>query len=322
MSDVLHRKYRPATFDDVVGQSTAVDSLIGVIERDASRAIMLSGPSGVGKTTLARIAAYEMGCGERDILEIDAATNTGVDHMRSLQEIIKYKPLSKSSMRAAIVDEAHRISHQAWDSLLKLIEEPPEHAVFFFCTTRADKVPQTIKTRCTHFPLKDVSKSDLEKLLSRVCEAEKIDLEDDIQRVIIKQANSSPRQLLVNLELCRDVSTRQEASEILAAEVESQSTYQLCKFLTTQGSWRKAMQIVDEIESQGIPAESVRISVCAYMSSALRKAADEKQARFFLSVLDAFSEPYADYERLTPLLISIGLVVLPDEEDEDEEYER
>lgn len=310
MSNALHIKYRPKSFKTVVGQDAVVSSLSKVIERGGSHSFLLSGPSGCGKTTLARICAKVLGCEVKDILEIDAATYTGIDDMRQVQETLKYKPLGVGTRKAIIIDECHSLSRQAWQSLLKATEEPPEHVFWFFCTTEPAKVPATIKTRAASFTLKSCSDKDLTRVIERVCKKEEIKLNSGILEVILKEAFGSVRQSLVNLELVRDAPDKQTAASILRSAVESDATLELCRFLVKGGSWAKAVAIVAKLEDEN--PESVRIVVMNYLSAVLKGAKSDKQALPTLQLMEAFSTPYNASERLAPLLLSIGRALYAD----------
>lgn len=308
MSETLHTKYRPRTFEEVVGQGATVKSLKGVLKRGDSQAFLFSGPSGCGKTTLARIAAEQVGCHPKDVLEIDAATYTGIDAMRQVQSTLQYRPFGKSEARAVIIDECHQLSKQAWQSLLKVIEEPPEHVSWFLCTTEAGRVPATIKTRCASFTLKLVKDDVITGLIEEVMEAEGFELAPEITKLVVKEAHGSPRQALVNLGKVQDCKDRKEVAEVLTSALESDATIELARFLINGGSWLKAMVIVGKLEEEN--PESVRIVISNYMSAAARGAKSEREALRFLTVLDAFSEPYNASERLAPLLLSIGRVLI------------
>lgn len=309
MSEALHTLYRPQTFDEVVGQGAVVAALRKVVERRGSQAFLFSGPSGCGKTTLARICAAEMGCQPKDILDVDAATRTGVDDMRQIQETLNYKPFGGSTGRAIIIDECHRLSGNAKDSILKSVEEPPAHVIWFFCTTEPDKIPETIKTRCTAFTLKSVKEDQLTELLESVIEAEKIELAEGVFTLILREAHGSPRQALVNLAACRDLESRQEAAEVLRTALESQPARQFCQFLLRPGTWQQAMVIIKKLEEDGTSPESTRIIVCNYVGGALKNAKSNEEACRFLSVLGAFATPYVTAENMAPLMLSLGRVM-------------
>ncbi len=157
MSNDLAVKYRPQELSDVVGQDHMMPGLKALITKRNSHAGLFHGPSGCGKTTLARILAHGLDAG-KNITEVDAARNTGIDAMRQVADNAQYNAFGGGN-RAVIVDEAHGLSKQAWNSLLKAIEEPPKHLFWFFCTTEPAKVPQVIRTRCSLFEVKLVHKT-------------------------------------------------------------------------------------------------------------------------------------------------------------------
>ncbi len=300
-NDILHQKYRPQTFEDVVGQDAVVKSLTSVLSHKGSQAFMLYGPSGVGKTTLARIACHKLGCHDDAIMEIDAATNTGIDEMRAIQADVQYRPFGGDA-RAVIIDECHRLSRNAWDSMLKVLEEPPKYLTWWLCTTEASKVPHTIKTRCATFTLKSVTNEDLHRLLKRVCKAEGI--KTDYNNLIVYEAHGSPRQLLVNLVQCRNATSEKEAKEVLRSAQDSEPVRELCQLLLKGENWQKAMAIVGRMEHEA--PESVRILVSIYLSKVLQGATNEDRIIHLLNMLEAFSTPYNASDQTAPLLRSIG----------------
>ncbi len=207
---VLARKYRPQSIDDLVGQEHVAKTLANAIVRQRiAHAYVLSGPRGCGKTTTARILARALNCvkgptaapcGEcpqcveiangsstDDVLEIDGASNRGIDQIRELRETVKYAP-ARSRYRVIIIDEAHQISKDGFNALLKTLEEPPPHVVFMMATTESQKIPETILSRCQRFQLRSITLTDIFDRLKRIVDAEKIPVEEAALREVASWA--------------------------------------------------------------------------------------------------------------------------------------
>ncbi|MBN9027659.1 MAG: DNA polymerase III subunit gamma/tau, partial [Rhizobiales bacterium] len=216
---VLARKYRPRSFDDLVGQEPMVRTLKNAFETGRiAQAYMLTGVRGVGKTTTARILARglnysvpgkvdrptidmpELGvhCAEImegrhvDVLEMDAASNNGIDNIREIIEAVRYKPVS-ARYKVYILDEVHMLSGAAFNGLLKTLEEPPEHVKFIFATTEIRKVPVTVLSRCQRFDLRRIESDRLIGLLRSITDKEHVEIGDDALAMIARAAEGSAR---------------------------------------------------------------------------------------------------------------------------------
>lgn len=304
----LHEKYRPKNFDEIVGQNHLIQPLTDAIKEKKSHSFLFTGPSGCGKTTLARICAKKVGCRDLDIREIDGATSSGVEEMRELQNVMRYRPIGGGKARAVILDEAHRVSKQAFDSLLKIMEEPPSHLFWFLCTTAPEKLQITIRNRCMPFTVKSLKDEDMLSFLKEIALAEKFKTPSDVLNVCAIEAGGSIRQGLVNLAQCHSCKTRREAKALLQRLDDSDPIKELCRFVSNgSGSWQKAMAIVGKLEDQS--PEGVRIMIVNYLGVCLRNSSSDKDAIRFLSILEAFDSPYNDSEKFSPLLLSIGRVL-------------
>lgn len=170
--EALYRKYRPHTWSDVLGQDPIVKVLSGAIKLgNISHSYLLHGSRGTGKTTIARIIAAELKTSDEDIFEIDAASNRGIDDIRELREGVRTMPFN-SPYKVYIIDEVHMLTKEAWNALLKTLEEPPAHVIFILATTEIDKVPETIISRCQVFTFKKPSVSVLKHLVEHVAQKE------------------------------------------------------------------------------------------------------------------------------------------------------
>jgi DNA polymerase III gamma/tau subunit len=305
--EAYHTKYRPRSFKMVKGQDGACATLEKLLDKGTSQCFLLIGPSGCGKTTLARIAATHAGCEPGDIIDVDAASNSGADETRKLQEVMSFRPIGGGLKRAIIVDECHRLSATAWDTLLKTTEEPNKHSLWFFCTTNPAKVPPTLKTRATKIELRNLKDAELEAVVNRVIKKEGLDVSEGALQVIIREAYGSARQALNNLAIAEDAENSKEAAALLHSVLETDAIRDLCQFLLKGGgSWMKAMGIVGQFDPEDRNYEGRRIVVCNYMGAVLKNAKSEDAATSTLQILEAWATPYNQSEGIAPFLLSIG----------------
>lgn len=218
----LYRKYRPSNFDEVVGQQPIIQTLKNaIVQNRIAHAYLFCGPRGTGKTSIAKIFAKMLNCEDEsnkpcgkctnckmvqngshpDIIEIDAASNNGVDEVRNLIDKVKYAPM-QGKYKVYIIDEVHMMTTGAFNALLKTIEEPPAHVVFILATTEPNKVIPTIISRCQRFDFNKVSQKDIEKRLSIVCKEEKIEIDSEAISLIAQLADGGMRDSLSILDQC------------------------------------------------------------------------------------------------------------------------
>ena len=241
MYRALYRKWRPRDFDDVCGQEHITDILkYEVAENKTSHAYLFCGSRGTGKTSCAKILAKAVNCEDpqngnpcnacaacrsidsgiaTDVIEMDAASNTGVDHVRDIKDEIVFTP-AELRYRVYIIDEVHMMSGSAFNALLKTLEEPPQHVVFILATTELQKLPSTIVSRCQHFDFRRLSSSVIVERLSKIAAAEGIDLTADGARILARMALGGMRDAISLLELCAGMNKTVDATlvtEILGA---------------------------------------------------------------------------------------------------------
>jgi len=192
----LYRKYRPESFSEVIGQDHIVKAISGSLSvGKVAHAYLLCGPRGTGKTTIARIIARELGTSTNDIIEMDAASNRGIDNVRDINENVRTLPFD-SKYKIYILDEVHMFTKEAWNALLKTIEEPPEHVIFILATTELEKIPETIVSRCQSFVFKKPNDAILSQVVTNVAKKEGYNLEDGGAELIALLADGAFRDAL------------------------------------------------------------------------------------------------------------------------------
>jgi DNA polymerase III subunit gamma/tau len=270
----LYRKYRPQDFDEVVGQEPVVRTLRNAIEHDQVRqAYLFAGPRGTGKTSLARILAKALNCTQGptatpdkvchacqaiangtslDVVEMDAASQRGIDDIREIRERVILQP-AEGRYKVYILDEAHQLTSAAFNALLKLIEEPPPHLVFVFCTTDLHQMPDTVRSRCQTFVFARPRLPELVKLLRRVADGEGIEAPDQALALVARGARGSFRDGVSTLDQLSSATegtvTVQTVLQLLGA-VEEEALFRLCDLVVDRDT-AGALAFVEELAEQG-----------------------------------------------------------------------
>jgi DNA polymerase-3 subunit gamma/tau len=270
----LYRKYRPQDFDEVVGQEAIVRTLKNAISSEQVRqAYLFAGPRGTGKTSLARILAKGLNCAQGptptpdkvcnacvtiangtslDVIEMDAASQRGIDDIREIRERVVLQP-AEGRYKVYILDEAHQLTDAAWNALLKLIEEPPPHLVFVFCTTDLSKVLPTVRSRCQTFVFARPRLAELVRLLRRVADGEGIQVPDQALALVARGARGSFRDAVSTLDQLASATeneiTVQAVLQLLGA-VEEEALFRLCDLVVDRDT-AGALTFVEELAEQG-----------------------------------------------------------------------
>src|ERR1039458_3336554 len=274
MYQVIARKYRPQSFADVVNQEHVKNTLENAIaQHRIAHGYIFSGQRGTGKTTIARILARCLNCiqgptatpcgecssckeiaagGSVDVIEIDAASNRGINEMRELRENVRYQP-ARDRYKVFIIDEAHQITSEAFNALLNTIEEPPEWAVFVLCTTEAHKIPATIASRCQHFSFRSVDFEDLITRMAWICTQEGIEADAEALAVLAAAGEGSVRDSLSALDQAiACCGSKLDAAEVraLLGAFSLESLEKVTQALVESDS-RRMLDVVDELERNG-----------------------------------------------------------------------
>src|SRR5262245_51191515 len=274
MYQVIARKYRPQSFADVVNQEHVKTTLENAItQRRIAHGYIFSGQRGTGKTTVARILARCLNCvngptaqpcgvcsscveisngSAVDVIEIDAASNRGINEMRELRENVRYRP-ARDRYKVFIIDEAHQITNEAFNALLKTLEEPPEWAVFMLCTTESHKIPTTIASRCQQFSFRSVDFDELIARMRWICEQEGIKADDETLAVLAQVGEGSVRDSLSALDQAISAcGTELKATEIrqLMGLFSLDAMGEVTKALEA-GDSKRMLEIVQELERSG-----------------------------------------------------------------------
>lgn len=326
---VLARKWRPQTFASLVGQEPIVTALRNALtEGRIAQAYLFSGIRGVGKTTAARVLAKALNCekgpaadpcddclpcreiargADLDVIEVDAATYSKVEQVRDLTESLRYGP-ARDRYKVVVIDEIHRLSRQAFDALLKIVEEPPPHLVFIFATTEIEAVPATILSRCQEFHFRRVSSQDVAALLRRICEAEGIAASDAGLRLIARAGEGSVRDAVALLDQLATFGSGTIADEEAVRLLGGLDTALFARLLEAilAGDPPGVRAAVQRIEDEGWDPRHVYGQFLAYCRDALHLAMGGDGAQVDLPAEEAAAlagrARVAGYENLLRLL--------------------
>jgi DNA polymerase-3 subunit gamma/tau len=323
MYQVIARKYRPQGFDELIGQEHVQKTLANAIESGRiAHGYIFSGQRGTGKTTVARILARCLNCvkgptatpcgvcsacveisagGSVDVIEIDAASNRGINEMREIRENVRYRP-ARDRYKVFIVDEAHQITREAFNALLKTLEEPPEWVVFILCTTEANEIPNTIASRCQHFTFRSVDFAEIINRMKFIAAAEGIEASEEVLSVLAQAGEGSVRDSLSAMDqaiACCGKTLRVEDVRGLLGLFGSEALLAVANAIQQRDSARM-LAIVEDLERNGQSLQHFARELSRYWRNLLVAkisgqstrliAASDVEQKAFLETAAAFSE--------------------------------
>ncbi len=318
MGKALYRKYRSKSLDEIIGQEHVTTTLANALKKGSiSHAYLLTGPRGVGKTSIARILAHEVNklpyseeSTHLDIIEIDAASNNGVEHVRDLRDKAYVTP-SSAAYKVYIIDEVHMLSKPAFNALLKILEEPPAHVIFILATTETHKLPETIISRTQRFTFKPVERSEVVAHLKSIAKAEKLTISDNALSLIAEHGGGSFRDSISLLDQVSNTGSKVELEDVqrtlgIAPEA---ALNQLIDAIAA-GSTQAIVQTIADLRAQGYQAAQLAKQLAAIFRSQLMAGTGSLSPALLTRALKQLLEVPAAYDPETMFEITLIEIAL------------
>ena len=292
MTTELYKKHRPRKMSQVIGQDSVCKMLTDMVKRkELPHSLLLHGPSGTGKTTIARILRAGLKCSKTDFIEMNSANARGIDMVRDISNKMKMAPLGGQS-RIWMIDEAHQLSKDAQNAFLKILEDTPSHVYFFLATTDPQKLIKTVRTRCTDIPLTSLKPSEITELVEGIASQENINLASEVSLQISVVAEGSPRKALVLLDSISHVPEDQQLDLVLAADVERQAIEIARTLIKPRAKWSDVAKLLKEVKED---PESIRWMILGYANTIMLGGG--KLTPKAALIIEVFSENFYDSKK-------------------------
>lgn len=283
----FHIKYRPKKWEEVVGQNAIVESIRSEIPNQ--KFYLLYGMHGTGKTTVAHIIANAVGCKGNGLVEINASSHNKVEDARAIENDCIYFPF-EGDVVVYIFDEAHRLTPDAQNVLLTVLEEPPEHVYFIFCSTEPNKLLKTVRSRAAEYEFKPVSPRDISVILDKVLNEENIKLKQKAYKWIVENSEGIPRDALVLLDQIKDLKDLDKIKEIVLLSSESEvAVRELCRLVYKRNNWEGVTKILNTLNED---PERIRRAILGYLSKVVLNS--EQPSFFVVEMMEYFLKPFYD----------------------------
>jgi DNA polymerase-3 subunit gamma/tau len=282
----LYQKHRPQTFAEIRGNRQTVQTLEGMLSKpeNCPHSFLLTGGTGTGKTTLGRIITKRLEADDFEIIEIDTADFRGIDMIRNIREKSQYIPM-RGKCKVWILDEVHKLSNDAQNAILKMLEDPPSHVYFILCTTDPEKLIRTIRGRCQQFQMELLKDEDMMKVLLDILKKEEQSVGKKVLNQIIESAQGHSRNAIQILEQVLQVDTEEQLQVAKRVEQQQNEMIELARALYNNKPWKAVNTILRGLKGQ--EAESIRRVILGYAQAVLLNKEDQRAA----DIIEEFFEP-------------------------------
>lgn len=285
MAKALYNKQRPKSFKTMVGNEDTIERLAKAAKK-RTQCYLLYGPTGCGKTTLSYILVKELGCHKEEFREVDSATFNGIDTVRDVRRKVNTYPL-EGECKVWLFDECHKMTNEAQNALLKVLEMPPKHVYFIFCTTAPEKLLATVKGRLARFPVGLLTDTEMKRVLTRVVKREKKTLKESLYNLIIQNSMGQPRDAIQLLEQTLAVPSDRRRNVAEKAAIELSKLNELCQAMLKGASWKQVSRVLRGLKDQ--QPESLRLGVLGYCGVILLRGSDNPRAGL---IMELFNDPF------------------------------